>query len=593
MKIELNHNIEFSRPITFFTLWKQLGSRELIGLPLLWLSIIIYFPSQIWVDNTTYSAPLYFWILFFVCAHVIFWSTMIVVHRYFQNKLSWEKPHPFINGLTIGIAVLVRFAFATTFLHMTFGGLGLDSITSRLIAAVGVATILFIAGGLLSVSNTEHTRAISQLADAAYSLDKQRVETLNILKKTDQHLMNITRTTLLPLLDDIKTEISLSKSRVSLVEQVRETIKTRVRPLSSDLYNLAIKIEPVQDQRNRVKRNFSLLMQEFSLRNSLWPLPVYVAMTSWIIFTMTSFDQGWFIVRAALVWSTYPIIIQTIKFLIPKNLKVRPLRGLIVILLVNYVAVTPYMSFAILSIPGEVTKQFLVITYFLSSLILVTLAGASVVITDQREIEKSLAKVNLDLSHQLSIVEQKLWISRRNWSSLIHGPVQSALTVALFKLQNTTRKVEDEILDSIRDVERMILEGPISSTQIFDGLESIRKTWVGVCYFKYRISEQAEQILLDNQMASDCVIEIATELVGNAYRHGGARWINFNVDCDPNGDLRIFSQNDGALFPKIDDSGLGTKMLNELTLSWRLESQVSTALTEFTALVPVQKVFVN
>jgi hypothetical protein len=473
-------------------------------------------------------------------------------------------------------------------LQLTFFDIESQWIMARLLAAVGAAIILFIGGGLLSISKTEHDLAVSLLDEAAADLEQQRQEIVLTLEKNEAQLMSTSRSTLLPQLDQIRELIVSSESRNYLVEHVRETIRTKVRPLSMELYQLAANIEPVEKRRKKINSNYSFFSHDINLHNSIWGTPVFLVLFSWIALGLRSIDQSWFIGQAILAWCIYPLVIETFKLLIPKNLEVKPWRGLTVILLIHYVSSAPFIGVTLLNIPAQVGRPFVAITFFISAACLFALTGASMVINDQRRIERSLSEINDEFNHQLRILEQKLWVARRNWSSLIHGPVQSALTVALFKLQNDDKEIDNEISKTLTHVEKLIKKGPDRTTDLITGFESIQSTWDGVCRFQYQISDAAKDVLLGNQIASDCVLEIATEIVGNAYRHGGARWITFNIDLNTNGDLNLYSQNDGSLKPKTDGSGLGAKMLDDLTLWWRLESRDAASITEFTALFPVQ-----
>jgi hypothetical protein len=575
--------------ITFLSLWRQLGAPELIGKPLLWLSIILYLPSTIWIDSQKFSGPLYYWILLFLSAHTIFWLSLTCLDSFFHKKLTWVKPRPFINLMTIFLAGIIRFVFVVAVLKFTFFEIEYQWIMARLLAALGAALIIFIGGGLLSISKTEHERTVSLLNEAASDLEQQRQDVVLVLEKTEAQLMSTSQSILLPQLDEIRDLIVSSESRNYLIEHVRETIRTKVRPLSMELHQLAINIEPVEKRRERVSTNYSIMSHDINLYNSVWATPVFIVLISWIALGLRSIDQSWFIGQAILVWCAYPLIVWTFKFLIPKDLRVKPLRGFIVILLIHYVSSAPFIGVTLLNIPAQMGEPFVAITFFISAACLFTLTGASMVVSDQRRVEQSLSDVNAELNHQLRILDQKLWVARQNWSSLVHGPVQSALTVALFKLQNDDKEIDEEISKTLARVEKLIKKGPDRTTDLITGFESIRSTWDGVCRFQYKISDAAKDVLLGNQIASDCVLEIATELVGNAYRHGGARWITFNIDLNTNGDLNLYSQNDGSLKPKTDGSGLGAKMLDDLTLWWHLESKDTASITEFTALFPVQK----
>jgi hypothetical protein len=162
--------------------------------------------------------------------------------------------------MTIFIAGLIRFALVVAILQLTFFDIESQWIMARLLAAVGAAIILFIGGGLLSISKTEHDLAVSLLDEAAADLEQQRQEIVLTLEKNEAQLMSTSRSTLLPQLDQIRELIVSSESRNYLVEHVRETIRTKVRPLSMELYQLAANIEPVEKRRKKINSNYSFFL---------------------------------------------------------------------------------------------------------------------------------------------------------------------------------------------------------------------------------------------------------------------------------------------------------------------------------------------
>ena len=65
--------------------------------------------------------------------------------------------------------------------------------------------------------------------------------------------------------------------------------------------------------------------------------------------------------------------------------------------------------------------------------------------------------------------------------------------------------------------------------------------------------------------------EIAKEAVQNAVRHGGARNVTIVVDSTPDKLLTMDVKNDGRPISNVQ-KGVGSKLLDELTLRWSLEN---------------------
>ncbi|MEY2635396.1 MAG: hypothetical protein RIS75_1336 [Actinomycetota bacterium] len=575
--------------LTIQALWRQLGSPDLFGRPVLWLSLLLYFPTTMWVDPLKLGGTALEWTLFFFLGHTVFWFTLKGLSSFLRSKLDWSRPRPLINFAVMAVSVVCRFIVVLGVILLSIPEIDTDWVLTRMATVIAMIFILFFGGGLLTVSRSQHTATVNNLNLAAEQLEQQRIDTVKILAETELQLTETVRRTLLPHLENIRNLIKNIKSRDQLIDDIRTTIRNKVRPLSLELHNFAVNIEPISERRELVKAKLAVIPRRINLHDAMWPVFVFIVINTWILFAMKSIGAESLIPQAILSWCTYPIIINVTKIFIPRDLSVGAVRGITILLITHYLGSVPLFLTVIKHVTVPLSYQFVVITYFVSGAIYLTLANISVIAAEQRRLELELVSVNTQLHHELRILDQKLWVARRNWSSLIHGPVQSSLTVALFKLQNSPHKVHDQVLDTLNELNEMLEQGPTLSTPLDEGLEAIRNTWEGVCRFQFYIPAEVHVLLSHDQIASDCLLEIATEIVGNAYRHGGARWVTLNVYLNNHGDLNIFSQNDGALNIENHGSGLGSKMLDEVTLHWNLERKATSAVTEFRAILPIQK----
>jgi len=97
-------------------------------------------------------------------------------------------------------------------------------------------------------------------------------------------------------------------------------------------------------------------------------------------------------------------------------------------------------------------------------------------------------------------------------------------------------------------------------------------TWEGICSVSMQISEQDVSHLQADPLASATVVDIVTEAVSNAVRHGGASAVTVLMRVDDDGIAALEITDDGRPATSHPAStGLGTTVLDECTLSWSRE----------------------
>jgi signal transduction histidine kinase len=172
-----------------------------------------------------------------------------------------------------------------------------------------------------------------------------------------------------------------------------------------------------------------------------------------------------------------------------------------------------------------------------------------------------LKEENQTLQVEMTLFEQQLWAARRNWSLVVHGTVQASLTAALTRLN--APDADKKTLDfAKKDLERAIAaltNPPTTDLKISSAIKELVATWQGVCEIDIQIEAAPKKIIGADSRLSMCVNEILKEAVSNAVRHGDARRVGVEVKLL-----------DGRP-PMIDRRhGLGSSLLDELTVNWQL-----------------------
>ena len=195
-------------------------------------------------------------------------------------------------------------------------------------------------------------------------------------------------------------------------------------------------------------------------------------------------------------------------------------------------------------------------------------------------LEETAAAV-VELRAQLLRTNQLRWFHQRGLSRALHGPVQSAVTAAAIRLDEASRQgvVEQDVVDTVRtqllDVLDVLAEPNTAIATVEHGIARIVGTWQDVCKVDVRVDPDVAAALDADVVARACILDVVTDAVSNAVRHGGADLVDLALDRDGDGDgdgdgLRLVVADNGTPQPGPAGRGLGTALLEECAIEWEL-----------------------
>ena len=174
----------------------------------------------------------------------------------------------------------------------------------------------------------------------------------------------------------------------------------------------------------------------------------------------------------------------------------------------------------------------------------------------------------------VSRLRREAWIGRRRASYILHGALQSALYAAILRL--SANPSPDEAL--IAEIRSDILKATAKlgntvelAVTLGDRLAEMATQWSGSCDVRWSVTALAEQLVSMSVTGAECVAEVAREGVGNAVRHGGAGSVTVVVEAKVER-LLIVIEDDGQSAEGQAEPGLGSRMLDEMCVSWTRES---------------------
>ena len=378
-------------------------------------------------------------------------------------------------------------------------------------------------------------------------------------------------------------------TRWGIAHELKGIIYNQVRPLSESLRSTA---RALTAPAKRTPSHFLYVItipKSFRIVNSIFPTATYAAMSlSFLASPFWLLDMSWVLPSLLLSLSYLAIILAFNRFF--KNTPEQSAWiGVPILVIMAVLAVIPTYLVAVLFYPDTQQAAIYGSTLVYTSLMVVgILALLDSFDFEARRYRDLLREHNEELALEVTLFEQQLWVARRNWSLVIHGTVQASLTAALTRL-NAADADKKTLALAKKDLDRAIAAlsaPPILDVKFSPAIKEIVATWQGVCEIDIEIEPAVKKIVSKDPRLSMCVNEILKEAVSNAVRHGDARTAQVSLNIADEGVLNLRVTNDGYA-PRIGGrKGLGSNLLDELTVDWALSFDSATDQTILTARLP-------
>jgi hypothetical protein len=184
-------------------------------------------------------------------------------------------------------------------------------------------------------------------------------------------------------------------------------------------------------------------------------------------------------------------------------------------------------------------------------------------------------------------MRQQIWFTRRNLTWVLHGPVQSALVSAALRLESgeTIGQAERIVIhDNIVEAYAKLNAGGPSYPDFDRFSTDLTGMWFGICEIEFCDPDALIGRLDTDPAGTASLIEIATESVSNAIRHGKATAISITVREANSGLVTLLISDNGAGLPSGSQPGIGSDLYASLAHEWSLTG--SSDGTTLTAHVP-------
>lgn len=550
--------------------WRRLGQVDAISWPTFWATVIASVIGTF--ASAAAAATLAPRLLAIVIGQVLLWLPLLVARRVLLRDPGRSRPGLVLTAFFIGAALR---ALGIAGLLLAFYGPQEVAPVNR-VTGIVLNLLPAFAGTAIVVSLLrERRRQIAELEATRTRMEGALAEAHNDLERRNAEAVDSVRA----ILEREITGIAAQDPRRSL-SVLQATVTDVVRPMSHELArSLPPPPEPRWTQPAPVV-SWVRVVDGAAAGRPFHPLLVGGFMALLLVFVALR-RPGTAGVLAMLVGLLVIglLVANTIVSALSRHLHRRTrvaiatvcglLPGLGTALAVPYLLGTTLpdlgiaLGFALLSTGAT-----------LGSALLSTLAS------ERDRVITELGEASAGLERALVRQRQADWFQQRALSRVLHGPVQTAITAAAIRLDTSLREgsVTPELVLRIRedllaqlDVMREC-DGEVISLDL--GMERIRETWRGVCAVDIDIPEQAKDLLHSDGVLRSIIIDIVTEVVSNAVRHGNASMasVTLNVVGDSGDDLLVEVTTNGRGIEEPKRRGLGTQLLDECTLTWRREA---------------------
>ena len=485
-----------------------------------------------------------------------------------------------IAAANIGFAALIVGIKNTTVAYLALS-FGLESNIDFLARALGgllMGAGLIVSWGAIVGARGSHKRALTELALVQSELlgSKENLDTL--LADELDRLQAKSRETVLPKIEQIASLLGDDSNTSEVVDSLNDTVRNRVRPLMNEIAASAKAAlrQNYQDPEQRIRLHTP---RTFVIRDAIKPLlfAAYMVPASvLILFFFQSWNGGIFVGLASAL-TTLAIYVLFGRVLLPRKPMSR-FWGYFVFYLLALLAPIPSL-FLVGTLPLNRVQSIVVpLVYWFVIVIIPATIGPLLVLDRERvKLEQQIASENETLSKEITIFEQKLWVFRRRWLFMLHGTVQAALTAALTRLQ-TFSETDPYQASLVRaDLDRAakaLQELPSDEIDFAEALEELKAAWDGVCSINVSVDMRAERALKSQRGTAYCVNEIAKEAIGNAVRHGGATAVSVKITRPQDDIIELEFENNGVpVTGRARKKGIGSRMLDDITLSWSLKRE--------------------
>ena len=548
---------------------QRLSSSSLIAWPSFWLILVL---STILTSLTSFGIfkAHFVEVLFsIIIAHLALSGVQLVAYRFFSKKEIWQQGYlgiPIIviasamRGAVLAILLKILDVEQTPQWGLRVGGSAIGNSAAVILIVLAVASI------------REHRERLAEYVARTIELTQIK-DRLNFeINEAHQIEVEKIRTGLLSTISK-----AVAQSAPAFRDAMRKLANDVVRPMSHDLVKQPIEIPRLMPESFNTKIDWKTLVSDAAngrtlpafkvsltliIIGAIWSFTVLEPKAA-IIFLTVGFFGIWFFIAVGNV-----VLKQIVDKVSPF---VRAILMSAMLLFIggmtaatNFIDKTSGSEGAISSIADLVLIPILGWLF----------AGATAAQHQRLRMEKDFADLNKALDWEIARARATQWQQRNRLSRTLHGPIQGAIGGAAVRLDialkdkeptdHLQRELFGNIIEAIETLNSRELLGDRNQM-----ITQLRKVYAGLCEITFTEHALATERLGNDAICAVAVSELVQEAIGNSIQHGKSKSVSATVNLLEDGQIEVRVSDNGRPENASDQrEGLGTKMLNAVSLRW-------------------------
>lgn len=572
--------------LTQTVFWQRLADAHLFTWGYLGFHVFSMTAMRLFLNSDSFQAYLSFWLGIIILEHAFIFTIYGLAKRYIKQ---YSVALVAIGSLVVGV---VR-TYITTSLAIAVGADPGVAWTYQLLIGALWELMLTILWANVNGAYRDHQKLVNELNETKNSILGYRENAEVMLADEQEKLISLTQATLLPQIQLVENALKSGNiemaSRWGVAHELKGIIYNQVRPLSESLRQSAKNLVKPAPAAPSHLVSIVAIPQRFAVKNSIFPkltwgtmLLSFMSSPFWIL------DISW-VIPSALLSFTYGAMLYGFKKFFDRVPSTPWWVGLPALIAIATLSVVPAYAVAVWFYPDVKAAVLYGLTLVtVSNIVIFSFAYLDSLDYEARLYRTMLEEQNQELVIEMALFEQQLWAARRNWSLVIHGTVQASLTAALTRLNapDADKKTLDAAKKDLDRAMEALSAPPVSKINFAPAIKELVSTWQGVCDIEVEVSPELKKVISRDVRLSMCVNEILKEAVSNAVRHGDAQKAWVSVGAPSGGVIELSVANDGFAPTTGGRRGIGSGLLDELTVDWSLGYDENNSRTILRARLP-------
>lgn len=558
----------------------RLSGPRLFNLRFFGWSYLILFIPQIAFDVVAYGSGSWLWLPIWTFAHTLIAFCAYFLRSLWLDKKLTEKPSAALN---ISIAAGLG-AIRVTFIGFISFELGLApefNLVARIIAGAILGSTLFIVLASVLSSRAKYGTTLRQLLATQRQIETMRRTKRNEVNKLQREWEKSARKIIEPKLEEIarivKNESIKESTRKEIVNDLRFLLDNQIKPLSAKFKSTSNALTNSKSFTGPSPFLLFTIPNRVKLDLFINPPLQFLVLAGTIPFALYVYEGPEWIPLGFGIAAATALFLFLAKLALSKPKSISTPWGMAALLaLILTQTAIGFFGLRLFDISDETLLPVEALLFF--ALFLTTTLYGLVVIyeSNQAAFFKSLSFNNERLARELALLNQRLWVEKREWALRIHGTVQASLTASVVRLSATSvpsSKQLSKVQKHLSQARNGLVASAAKQADLRTSLKMIKKTWAGIVKIKIDLKSDSAQQVLNDAWGAVIANEIIKEAVSNSFKHGKADLVTVHFETPKPGFLKIIVQDNGKGISKRAASGLGTQLLDEVAFPWSVEKQ--------------------